>query len=89
MGFTKKETIVAQKKEPTPLPQKKVVTIMKTLVEKNECKYFDALEYRFSRIAHHQSSAFFNQSMNYLFVFIYYLLIFIILKQAYRILLYD
>lgn len=39
MGFTKKETIVTQKKEPTPLPQKKVVTIMKTTAEKNECKY--------------------------------------------------
>lgn len=39
MGFNKKETIVAQKKEQTPQPQKKVVTIMKTLAEKNECKY--------------------------------------------------
>ncbi|KAJ8738011.1 hypothetical protein PYW08_000606 [Mythimna loreyi] len=55
MGFTKKETIVAKKKdkekekEATPLPQKKVVTIMKTTAEKNELK--EKLQKKYSDIA--------------------------------------
>lgn len=41
MGFSKKETLVTtQKKEPTPQPQKKVVTIMKTFAEKCECMHY-------------------------------------------------
>ncbi|CAH0577807.1 unnamed protein product [Chrysodeixis includens] len=49
MGFTKKETVVAQKKEPTPVPQKKVVTIMKTTAEKNELK--EKLQTKYTGIA--------------------------------------
>ncbi|XP_026736158.1 uncharacterized protein LOC113499797 isoform X3 [Trichoplusia ni] len=49
MGFTKKETVVAQKKEQTPVPQKKVVTIMKTTAEKNELK--EKLQSKYSGIA--------------------------------------
>ncbi|KAJ8736790.1 hypothetical protein PYW07_000061 [Mythimna separata] len=53
MGFTKKETIVAKKKdkekEATPLPQKKVVTIMKTTAEKNALK--EKLQKKYSDIA--------------------------------------
>ncbi|XP_063837913.1 uncharacterized protein LOC135086990 [Ostrinia nubilalis] len=47
MGFTKKETII--KKKETPLPPKKVVTIMKTLEEKNQLK--QKLEKKYSSIA--------------------------------------
>ncbi|CAB3226432.1 unnamed protein product [Arctia plantaginis] len=49
MGFNRKETIVAQKKDPTPQPQKKVVTIMKTLAEKNELK--EKLQEKYTSIA--------------------------------------
>ncbi|XP_049692607.1 uncharacterized protein LOC110377584 isoform X3 [Helicoverpa armigera] len=49
MGFNKKETIVQQKKEATPLPQKKVVTIMKTMAEKEELK--ENLQKKYSGIA--------------------------------------
>lgn len=49
MGFSKKETLVIQKKELTPQPQKKVVTIMKTLAEKNELK--EKLQKKYSTIA--------------------------------------
>ncbi|KAH9634641.1 hypothetical protein HF086_000613 [Spodoptera exigua] len=44
MGFSKKETVIStQKKEPTPQPQKKVVTIMKTFAEKCESERVIAL----------------------------------------------
>ncbi|XP_075991101.1 uncharacterized protein LOC142986470 isoform X2 [Anticarsia gemmatalis] len=53
MGFTKKETVIPQKKEQaptqTPQPQKKVVTIMKTLAEKNALK--EKLQAKYSNIA--------------------------------------
>uniref|UniRef100_A0A2H1X334 SFRICE_022188 n=1 Tax=Spodoptera frugiperda TaxID=7108 RepID=A0A2H1X334_SPOFR len=50
MGFSKKETIVTtQKKEPTPQPQKKVVTIMKTFAEKCELK--EKLQKKYTGIA--------------------------------------
>ncbi|XP_022832968.1 uncharacterized protein LOC111360902 isoform X4 [Spodoptera litura] len=50
MGFSKKETIVTtQKKEPTPQPQKKVVTIMKTFAEKCELK--EKLQKKYTDIA--------------------------------------
>ncbi|XP_035431840.1 uncharacterized protein LOC118263769 isoform X2 [Spodoptera frugiperda] len=50
MGFSKKETLVTtQKKEPTPQPQKKVVTIMKTFAEKCELK--EKLQKKYTGIA--------------------------------------
>lgn len=40
MGYTKKEVVTTQQKKETPVPQapKKVVTIMRTLEEKKQCK---------------------------------------------------
>ncbi|CAH0703172.1 unnamed protein product [Spodoptera exigua] len=50
MGFSKKETVIStQKKEPTPQPQKKVVTIMKTFAEKCELK--EKLQKKYTGIA--------------------------------------
>ncbi|KAL0851746.1 hypothetical protein ABMA28_000061 [Loxostege sticticalis] len=51
MGFTKKETIVKkkEKEKDTPQPPKKVVTIMKTLEEKNQLK--QKLQKKYSSVA--------------------------------------
>ncbi|XP_041987529.1 uncharacterized protein LOC121739239 isoform X2 [Aricia agestis] len=50
MGFNKKETLVsAQKKKESPQPPKKVVTIMKTLEEKNDLR--EKLTKKYSKVA--------------------------------------